>query len=240
MTVADLIKASLRLIQVTKPTAEEQNDAMQALNLMLKDWAATRQGLFKLTRETFQTVASVGAYTIGTGGTFNTSRPNKIGVSFLRDDMVDTRIEPISDIEYAKIGLKTVEGSPCRLYYEKGYPLGTIFLFPVPDKVYDLFLYQQKPLAEYTSLSDSVNLPPEYESAIKFNLAVDLAPEYGTSAQEEVAARAILTLKTLKRANASPVPRITTSAFAHGQGWGSSGITDGNQYILDEFHFPIG
>lgn len=241
MLVSSLLRSSLRLIQVTSPTAEELNDALEALNLMLSDWSTSPLGIHKLTRANFPTVASVGAYTIGSGADFDTTRPNKIGISFLRDGTIDTKTTPVSAEDYAAKVDKSTAGRPCELYHEKGYPQGTVFLWPVPDKVYTLFLYMQTPLASYATISDDVNLPPEYHSAIKYNLAVMIAPEFGTSVSQEVAVSAQNTLTGLKRLHATPVPKVRTNPFRGGGfGSGHDGISDGDQLIYDSFDFPIG
>lgn len=240
MTVAQFLRSSLRLIQVTNPTAAELNDALEALNLMLSDWSTSSLGIHKLTRVTFPTVARNGAYNIGTGATIDTTRPNKIGISFCRDMGQDSRIDPISAEDYADIGDKSIESTPLKLYYEKTYPLGVVFLWPVPDKVYDVFLYLHSPLASYSSISDDLNLPPEYHTAIKYNLAIAIAPEFGTSVSQEVAVSASETLKSMKRLHSAPVPTVCTNPFkGGGMSWGSGGISDGNQLILDGYHFPI-
>lgn len=240
MTVAQFLRSSLRLIQVTNPTAAELNDALEALNLMLSDWSTSPLGIHKLTRVTFPTVARTGAYTIGSGADIDTVRPNRIGVSFCRDMGQDSRIEPISAEDYADKGDKFIEATPEELYYEKSYPQGVVFLWPVPDKVYDVFLYIQSPLASYTSTSDDLNLPPEYHTAIKYNLAIAMAPEFGTSVSQEVAVSAAETLKSMKRLHAAPVPTVCTNPFkGSGMSWGTDALSDGNQLILDGYHFPI-
>lgn len=240
MTVAQLLRSSLRLIQVTNPTAEELNDALEALNLMLSDWSTSSLGIHKLTRVTFPTVASTGAYTIGTGATIDTTRPNKIGVSYARDMGHDTPIWPKSAENYAAHSDKSVEGVPSELYYEKTYPEGVVFLWPVPDKVYDIFLYVQAPLGSYAAISDDLNLPPEYHTPIKYNLAIAVAPEFGTSVTQEVAVTAAESMKNMKRLHTTPVPTVRTNPFVGGGPYGgTSGITDGNQLIYDQFDFPI-
>ena len=212
MNVSQMVNAACRQLGFT-PTAAEAADAMEALNLMLQEWAATPNGIHSETRENFALSSGVSEYAIGSGATLNTVRPSRIESAFIRDsiDYPMTVYHALS--EYAPIAVKDTAGMPCRLYLDRAYPDANIFLYPTPDDNYDLHLYSFKPLATYTSLSDDVGLPPEYEPAIKFNLAVDLAEEFGKTLSPVTLKRADDTLKALKRINAGPVSQINTNPF---------------------------
>ncbi len=63
------------------------------------------------------------------------------------------------------------------LWYSPEYPLG--LLYPYPQGGSTLYLDTLKPLPEPVTIAADVTLPPEYDEAIKYGLAVRLAPEYG-------------------------------------------------------------
>jgi hypothetical protein len=215
MNVSQVINAACRQLGFT-PNAAEAADAMEALNLMLKEWSSTSYGLHQVTRENFALTISKASYTIGktAGMDLDTIRPSRIENAFIRSDDMDYSVKVyFSFSEYAGLALKSSEGMPSRLYFERSFPNGTILLYPTPDAAYDLWLYSFKPLAAYTSLSDDVGLPPEYETAIKFNLAVELASEFGRDVTAQTAVRAEQSLSSLKRLHSQPVPQINTNPF---------------------------
>ena len=64
-------------------------------------------------------------------------------------------------------------------------------------------------LTPFQTLDSEVSLPNGYERAIKFNLAVELAPEYGTTLRPEVAQIANDSLSQIKNTNYR-TPRTTS------------------------------
>jgi hypothetical protein len=87
-------------------------------------------------------------------------------------------------------------------------------LWPAPPAGSTLDVFSLKPLTAFNSLSDTINLPPGYEQALRFNLAGVLAPEYGSAlppeyvaaATEAKAAVAAMTMGGRGPAAAAPVP----------------------------------
>ena len=81
MTAREMIARSLRLIGVLAagevPSADEASDALTTLNEMISEWSNQRLFLFSITEESFTLTANVGQYTMGSGATFDTTRPLK-------------------------------------------------------------------------------------------------------------------------------------------------------------------
>jgi len=230
MIVSDILEASLRQLGITSPTASELADAMEALNMWLAELALTMQGVTRLVRENFSLVAGTANYTIGTSQTFNTSRPQSIESAFIRISNVDYPINPkLTATEYDRISDKTTQSRPTLLFYEHAATTGTIYPYPTPDSIYDLHLSSVKPFTAYTSIADTLGLAPEYEPAIKFNLGLDLAPEFGAVVTEETMRAAIRTKAALKRAHATPVPESDTRPY-RGGGKGRSYDINGDTY----------
>jgi hypothetical protein len=182
-TARDLINGALRKINAVGKgaalDADEANDALRMLNLMLASWSAEGNLVFNQTQETFNLVSGQGLYTIGTGGNFNTARPNRIITAYVTIGSIDYPLHLIDEREYASIQDKGLIGTPELLYYDGNYPLGNIRLDPVPYTG-TITLYTVKPLSNIPSLDTVVSLPGEYELAIESNLAVLMAPEYET------------------------------------------------------------
>ena len=75
---------------------------------------------------------------------------------------------------------KTDPGVCASVYYDTQAPTATIYLWPVPeDSTYTLLLDYRKPLAELDSGTDVLEMPPDWHRALKWNLASELAMEWG-------------------------------------------------------------
>lgn len=206
MTVLELIKAAMRVIGATspmqEPTAEESTDAREALNLILGEWQ--NDNLLALKQlQAFNVVASTKSYTIGTGMTWNGSTPLKVLSAYLTSDSVDYPVDIIGEVEYMEIYDKSLEGRPFKLFYLPSGTTGTVYLWYQPDSSYTLTMLIQKVFTTYTSLSTTIALPNGYLSALKYALAVEIAPEYkiDPSVMQLVIKRAGETLAAIKKTN---------------------------------------
>jgi hypothetical protein len=181
MTVQELIKASLRLIGAIAtgetPTDAELQDGMSALNLLIKGWSNKAHLVYYETEDTHTLVSGTSQYTIGSGATINTTRPIKIIRAFVQVGNIDYPLDIIGEQQYREIGIKTYSATPGWLYYNPGYANGEINLYPAGSGT--LYLYSKKVLTTYTALTTSISEPEGLERAMKYNLAIELAPEYG-------------------------------------------------------------
>jgi len=182
MTAHDLIKASLRLIGALdsgqSPEASMSIDGLEALNVILDFWSAQSLMVYAQTSEAL-TLTSSSSYTIGSGGTLNTTRPDQILGATITSGGVDHPVSIMDPRQYRDIGLKNQGATPSQLLYVPEYPLGKIYFNSVPTAGDTLNLDSLKPLTEPAELTTSISMPPGYERCIKFNLAVDMYPEYG-------------------------------------------------------------
>ena len=67
-----------------------------------------------------------------------------------------------------------------------------------------LVLDSWKPLSTLAALTTSLSLPPGYERALRYALALELAPEYGRQVSEIVMAAAVESKAAIKRMNIAP------------------------------------
>lgn len=213
-SVRDVIKGSLRLIGAIAsgetPSADEQADAFQIIKEMCDSWAIEGLCADKRVREEFTLVGGTASYTIGTSGTFNTARPARIPVANIEDQSQSPAREyPLKIFthdEWANIKDKDRAGTmPAGLYYDETAPLGTVYLWPVPSAANKLVLYSEKSLsAAFATVTTDVDLPPGYLKALRYNLAVELSPEYGKAVTPDIATGAIESKEALKRKNSKP------------------------------------
>lgn len=188
-TARDIIKSALRKISAIGTgaplPAEEASQGLEVLNDMLSTWSAEGDLVFTETRETFN-LTSAASYTIGSGGDFDTTRPLYFNAVYVSQGSIDYPLTMIDNKQYANIPLKTTGSIPDVYYYDTGYPLGTIFLFPAPSAASTITLYSVKPLTSFTSLDTDFAMPEEYKSALIYNLATWIAPEYEREASPTV------------------------------------------------------
>lgn len=213
-TVGDLIAGSLRLIGALSssevPAGQEQHDAFNALSDMLDRWSTNGLVVFDKIIEPFTLVAGQQSYTIGTGGDFDTVRPQKIlnaGIQFAGiSPATELPVNIINLDQWSEIIVKDIQSTlPIALYLEDSFPLAVINLWPVPSAANILNLYSWKPLTPFASASTVISLPPGFAEALRYNLAVRLAPEYGKTPREDIVQIAMDSLADLKRMNTKPV-----------------------------------
>ena len=209
-TGTQLITTALRKIGVysTGETlgSNESSDGLATLNSMLEGWSIERLMCHQILQESFSLTSSDGSYTIGSGGDFNTTRPTKIvDPCFIRDSSnLDSPLQIIDAVAYGRIVQKTVDGSyPGYLFYDMAYSsgLGTIYLYPEPQDGLTLFINSVKQLQNLSTASTDLSLPPGYQRAIEFNLAVELCSEFGREPPASVTALARQTKAAIKSLN---------------------------------------
>lgn len=216
-TAAALISTTFQLLGVYQPgevvSADDSSTAFDMLNGMMESWGLQTLTIPVQSREVFDLVAWKGGpsnpYTIGPGGDFDTARPqwiNGCGM-ILGGNAPSATVELVRDLltndEYQAIAIKDQPNSYFTgLYYNATWPLGTIYLWPVPNvNTNKLTLYRLAQLANFVSLTAAYDLPPAYGLAIPPNLAVLLAPMWPAGLTPALEQMARTTLATVKRAN---------------------------------------
>lgn len=162
-------------------TAVEQTYYLGKLNSMVESWSLNRSLCYQILQENFALTVSTGTYSIGTGATFNTARPNKIISAFVRDSAnADSNVKVIPYDAYDSITLKSVAASyPRYLYYDQGYDssgFGTIKISPFPIAGLTLYFDSAKQLQSFASVSTALLMPPGYQRAIESNFTIETAP----------------------------------------------------------------
>lgn len=194
--------------------ADERRYYLSRLNSMLDSWSNERLMIFCLSQTSFPLTASTHTYSIGSGATFNMTRPTKIvDPCFIRDTQdVDTPLELIDAQAYGAIPMKTTDGVyPSQLFYDYGYSAtstATIRLYPTPSSGLTLFLNTLQPLTNFSTVSQNLIMPPGYQDAIETNFAVRSAFGFRPVTQE-VRDAAKTTKAAIKSTNMpAPVSRL--------------------------------
>lgn len=190
-TALGIITRAMRLAGVIgkgeTPDADESADGLVALNSMLDSWQIESLFVSQILEESFTLTSGFDAFTIGSGGNFNTTRPAKV---------VDTCFILLSNIIYnVKVvdektftGFQTVgqTGMPHNLYYDAAYPLATIFFDYTTDQAYNFHLKSWRALQSFSTLTTALSMPPGNERAITYSLAQEFGPEFGAAIPDYV------------------------------------------------------
>jgi hypothetical protein len=222
-TAVDLITLALKDIGALgigqAISAEDTADALTTLNMMMGQWQGERLSVFHLI-DTGITSTGAQSYTIGPGGNFNIPRPIKINAAYARLNAgsatpIDYPVRMIEAREdYARIALKALVSFPDFAFYDPSYPLGTLYMYPVPNSSFELHIVTMDVLPQFATAATVVTLPPEYTAAIRYNLACYLAPSYQLPISGDLKALAMNAKRVVKRMNS----QIQTMSMPRGLG----------------------
>ena len=209
-----MINGSGRLIGIIQQNEQMSGDnlnvALYSLNHMIDSWSNNRLMIYSIKEYVFPLTGQP-SYTLGVGGDWNVERPMKIQTAYARlqpssPQQLDIAMQPLTVEQYAGIAVKNTPSTFPFAYYDDGsYPLRTVTLFPIPSGPADIVLYLREPLADLTNIDEDVSYPPGYERAFRFNLAVELAAEFGKLVPVELQQRANNSILELERLNSVPM-----------------------------------
>lgn len=213
-TVRQLVNGAARLINVVQQNEALSGDnldtALYALNSMVDSWSNNRLMIYSIKEYVFP-LTGAPSYTLGAGGDWDVPRPMKIETAYARlqpgsPQELDIAMQPLTVLQYAGIAVKNTPSTfPFAYYDNNNYPLRTVELFPIPTGPASIVLWLREPLLDLTNLDAEINYPPGYERAFRFNLAIELAPEFGKSCSSEVIARANNSILEIERLNSVPM-----------------------------------
>jgi hypothetical protein len=211
-TANEIIARSLRLINVLgsgeQPTGPEAQDALVTLNQMLDSWSTQRMEIFTVQRlGPFPLISGQQAYTVGPGGDINIPRPPYIQRYGILDidnpaQPLELPLEPLTAEEWAGIPVKNIQSAlPLKVFDDRGFPYRTLYFWCVPNVQVQFVIYAWIALTAFPDLNTDIEFPPGYAKAIAFNLAVDLAPEYGSEPSQVVLSQAASSLAAIQSIN---------------------------------------
>lgn len=164
---------------------------IRRLNQLFDNWNAMREAVWTDVFASFTLTAALTPHTIGpTGATWAaTQRPVTIDAASLnlntQTPNVYLPIDLIDQQTYESISIPGMSTSiPTALYYEKDWPNGKLFFWPVPNTAYGVRLSYRVNIG-VVAAGDTLNFPQGYESAIMLTLAESLATPLGRAVPDE-------------------------------------------------------
>lgn len=215
VVAADLIASSMRLIGVVAsgetPNANETADALAVLNDMLETWGTESLTVYAPLEQTFPLTTGVASYTIGPTGAWAGARPEDPDTGYVRYLGVDYPVRISREVnEYDLLSVKTIGGIPQFALYEGTWPDATFTFWPVPSLSGMTFSVSSlRPFTQLANAAQTISYPPAYSKALRYCLAMELAPEYGVPLRPEVVEIANETKAAAKRVNTrAPIMRM--------------------------------
>jgi len=208
-TAGDQINGALRLLGILAegetPSAATSQDALVALNQMIDSWNTERLAVFSTQDQVFSWPPNVLSRTLGPSGDFQGLRPILLDDStYFRDPSsgISYGIKFINQQQYNGIAVKTVTSTyPQVIWVNMTYPDVEMYIYPKPTKVLEWHFVSVEELTQPATLATNLHFPPGYLRAFKYNLACEIAPEFGVEPSPTVSRIAMASKRNLKRIN---------------------------------------
>ena len=208
-TAGEIINGALRLIGVLAegetPSAETSADALAAMNQMLDSWSTERLAVYSTQDQVFTWPAGQISRTIGPSGNFVGNRPVALDDSTYYRDAgtgVSYGIKIINQQQYDGIAVKTVTSTyPQVIWLNMTYPDMEMFVYPVPTRALEWHFISVDELTQPADLTTNLAFPPGYLRTFRYNLACELAPEFGVQPSPTVSRIAMVSKRNIKRQN---------------------------------------
>jgi len=208
----ELIKRSMYLINALAagetPDSDSANDALITLNEMIDSWSLQKLAVYGEANSEFVLTPAQSLYTWGTGGDFNVQRPVFVDEAYCIRSGVTTPVRIVGVQEWNAIALKSLASPlPEQVYLVNGYPNFEVNVWPVPTEAVTLGFSDIRVMDSVATLQTIISLPPGYLKALRYNLAVELWPEYNNSTTDiaRVGNMAAKSLGLIKVANMTDV-----------------------------------
>jgi hypothetical protein len=207
-TAGDQINRALRLLGVIAegetPSADMSQDALMALNQMIDSWNTERLSTFVTQDQVYTWPAGEISRDLGPSGDFVGNRP------ILMDDAtyykapngVSYGIKFINQQQYDGIAVKNVTSTyPQVCWVNMGFPNVTLTVYPKPTQDLEWHMISVQELDQPATLDTVLYYPPGYLRAFTYNLAMEIAPEFGVEPSPQVQRIAMASKRDLKRIN---------------------------------------
>ena len=208
-TAGELINGSLRLLGVLAegetPSSETSQDALTAMQQMIDSWNTERLSVFSTQDQVFNWPPSTASRTLGPSGDFVGNRPVLVDdATYFRDAStnVSYNISFINQLQYDGIAVKTVTSTyPQVMWVNMTYPDIEMTIYPVPTRALEFHIVSVEELSQPVVLATDLSFPPGYLRAFRYNLACELAPEFGVEPSAQVQRIAMAAKRDIKRIN---------------------------------------
>ena len=247
-TVADLLFNAAVEINAARAgdaqSPEDQTLLLYLLNEMLDEWNARTNALYATQKPIFTLTPNHQPHTIGVTANapdfvVSTARPAKIlEANLIIGNNIRKPLNIRDDQWYLSLLAPQITASVISdLWYNDGWPNGSIYTYPIITTAWQLELLLSVLLANLAA-TDTFDLPPGYQSALRLSLAERAAASFGqltAAGLQGLMLRAKDARAAVFGANQTPIPRISTrDGGIPGGPQGSDGVS----FIYTGFSSP--
>jgi len=208
-SAGEIINGSLRLIGALAegevPSAETSADALMAMNQMIDSWNTERLMIYNTIDQQFTWPSDQITQTLGPTGDFVGLRPVALDDStYYRDAStgVSFGIKFINQQQYDGIAVKTVTSTyPQVMWINMENPDIAMTIYPKPTRALEWHFISVQELAQPATLATELVFPPGYLRAFRYNLAREIAAEFGIEPPRTVSQIANVSKRNLKSQN---------------------------------------
>lgn len=208
-SAGEIINGSLRLIGALAegevPSADTSADALMAMNQMIDSWNTERLMIYNTIDQQFTWPSDEITQTLGPTGDFVGLRPVALDDStYYRDAStgVSYGIKFINQQQYNGIAVKTVTSTyPQVMWINMEYPDIAMTIYPKPTRALEWHFVSVQELAQPATLATELAFPPGYLRAFRYNLAREIAAEFGIEPPRTVSQIAMVSKRNLKSQN---------------------------------------
>lgn len=206
-TAGEQINGALRLIgqlaEGETPSAATSQDALTALNQMIDSWNTERLSVFSTQEQVFMWPPNEIHRSLGPSGDFVGNRPILLDDATYYIDPasgISYGIKIINQQQYDGIAVKTVTSTfPQVIWINMNYPNIDMYVYPKPTKVLEWHFVSVDELTRPATLATELAFPPGYLRAFRYNLACEIAAEFGVEPSIQVKRIAMSSKRNLKR-----------------------------------------
>lgn len=207
-TAGDQINRALRLLgalaEGETPSAATSQDALLAMNQMIDSWNTERLSVYATQDQVFSWPAGEIKRTLGPSGDFVGNRPVLLddATYYRAPSGVSYGIKFINQDQYNGIAVKTATSTfPQVIFVNETFPDVEMFIYPKPTQVLEWHFISVQELSQPAVLATQLHFPPGYMRAFTYNLAMEIAPEFGVEPSPQVQRIAMTSKRNLKRIN---------------------------------------
>lgn len=220
ISLKELLDSSFRLIGIRNISANQYQDALIAMNVMVESFSVDRS-LYKTVSKTEMELQS---------GVLEYTLPESILTLEHLTVLKDGFEHEITGLDYkAYNAIEIKDDVPCDLpifYYENS---GKLYIYPKPSITLPMYLYARSILTLSSNLEDDLDVPNNWIRPLRYNLAVMIAPEYGIEVLDSVRKIAASSKAVLNTVYVSS--EATVSGFGGGSSDGFASYPDTTVYI---------
>jgi hypothetical protein len=193
ITVGDILYKSYRYAGILHGpmrglSGSEQQEGVMLLNSMLDAYKTERAWIYVVNRFVFPINAGQQQYKIGldtSGGIpdWQVERPSVVDrAGFIYSNLnppVEVEFIILNEQQWAALSPKELTSTiPYMCYYYPTVANGTMELWPIPTVSWQIALYLWVTLSQVSGPDDVLTMPPAYDDALSYGLAVRLAALY--------------------------------------------------------------